>query len=94
MASKMATNGHVIFLSLLVQRKVLLTFCESFNGFEILCVEPVYPQYSGVFETCLALRYWYFEVLGSESVKSFVKIEFSYVFTINMISTAENCMEK
>ena len=26
--------------------------------------------------------------------KSFVKIEFSYVFTINMISTAENCMEK
>ena len=36
---------------------------------EILCVEPIYPQYSGVFETCLALRYWFFEVLGSESVK-------------------------
>ena len=26
--------------------------------------------------------------------KSFVKIESSYVFTINMLSTAENCMEK
>ena len=25
---------------------------------------------------------------------SVVKIEFSYVFTINMLSTAENCMEK
>ena len=36
---------------------------------EILCVEPIYPQYSGVLETCLALRYWFFEVLGSKSVK-------------------------
>ena len=26
--------------------------------------------------------------------KSFVKVELSYVFTINMFSTAENCMEK
>ena len=26
--------------------------------------------------------------------KSFVKIELSYVFTTNMLSTAENCMEK
>ena len=26
--------------------------------------------------------------------KSFVKIEISHVFTINMFSTAENCMEK
>ena len=35
----------------------------------ILCVEPINPQYSGVLETCLTLRYWFFEVLGSESVK-------------------------
>ena len=35
---------------------------------EILCIKPIYPQYSGVLETCLALRYWFFEVLGSESV--------------------------
>ena len=35
---------------------------------EILCVEPIYPQYSGVLSTCLTLRYWFFEVLGSESV--------------------------
>ena len=39
---------------------------------EILCVEPIYPQYPGVLETCLALRYWFFEVLGSESVKTSV----------------------
>ena len=36
---------------------------------EILYVEPMYLQYSGILETCLALRYWFFEVLGSESVK-------------------------
>ena len=36
---------------------------------EILCNEPTYPQYSGILVTCLALRYWFFEVLGSESVK-------------------------
>ena len=36
---------------------------------EILCVEPIYLKYSGVLETCLALRYWFSEVLGSESVK-------------------------
>ena len=27
-------------------------------------------------------------------LKSFVKVELSYVATINLISTAENCMEK
>ena len=27
-------------------------------------------------------------------LKPFVKIELSYVFTINMFSTGENCMEK
>ena len=37
---------------------------------EIFCVEPIYPQYSGVLETCLALRFWFFEVLGSESVNN------------------------
>ena len=26
--------------------------------------------------------------------KSFVKLELSYIFTINMVSTAENCKEK
>ena len=26
--------------------------------------------------------------------KSFLKVELSYVFTIKMLSTAENCMEK
>ena len=41
---------------------------------EIVCVEPIYPQYSGVLETYLALRYWFFEVLGSESVKRYQTI--------------------
>ena len=36
---------------------------------EILCVEHVYSQHSGVLQTCLALRYRFFEVLGSESFK-------------------------
>ena len=36
---------------------------------EILCVEPIYTQYSGLLKTRLALRCWFFEVLGSESVK-------------------------
>ena len=72
-------NGHQRsrdFLLLVVQMKVLYisTFGESFTAIcclvlEILCVEPIYPQYSRVLETCLALRYWVFEVLGSESVK-------------------------
>ena len=53
---------------------ILATFCESFTAIgwmvlEILCVEPIYPQYPGVLETCLTLRYWFFELLGSESVK-------------------------
>ena len=29
-----------------------------------------------------------------KKIESFVKIEFSYVFTINIFSTAENCMKK
>ena len=56
-----------LFSLLLVQMKVykLATFCENFTAIgrivlEILCVEPIYPQYSEVFETCLALRYWFF----------------------------------
>ena len=44
---------------------------------EILGVEPIYPQYSGVLETCLALRYWFFEVLGSESVKHLLRYMYS-----------------
>ena len=40
---------------------------------EILCVEPINPQYSGVLETCMTLRFWFFEVLGSEIVKSVLR---------------------
>ena len=42
---------------------------------EILCIEPIYPQYSRVLETYLALRYWFFEVLGSESVNARLHIK-------------------
>ena len=45
---------------------------------EILCNEPIYTFYSGVLETCLALRYWFFEVLGSESVKA-------HLYTCNVV---------
>ena len=34
-----------------------------------------------------------FEFFKKNLFKSFVKIGLSYVFTINMFSTAENCME-
>ena len=51
---------------------------------EILCVEPIYPQYSGVLETCLALRYWFFEVLGSESVNTVLSVSCSLVICWEM----------
>ena len=38
---------------------------------------PIYPQYSGVLQTGLALRYWFFEVLGSKSVKTQFSIKIS-----------------
>ena len=77
MASKNGhQRSHVYFYHCWFKWKfyILATFCESCTAIglkvlEILCVEPIYPQYSGVLETCLALRYWFFEVLGSESVK-------------------------
>ena len=55
----------------------------------ILCVEPIYPQYSGVLETCLALRYRFFAVLCSESVlKAIIGLEYRFsVFLIGFIST-------
>ena len=72
----MAAKGHVTIFLLLVQIKfyILAVICESFTVIgcmvlEILSVGPIYPHYTGVRETCLALRYWFFEVLGSESVK-------------------------
>ena len=53
---------------------------------EIRCVEPIYPQYSGVLDTGLALRYWFFEVHGSESVKHaniiFPSVAFLYSLSI------------
>ena len=67
-----------LYFLLLVQIKVLYisNIRESFTVIclmvlEIPGVEPIYPQYSGVLETCLALRYmyWFFEVLDSERVK-------------------------
>ena len=55
---------------------ILATFCKSLTPIGwlvlvigLLCVEPIYPQYSGVLGTCQALRYWFFDVLGSETVK-------------------------
>ena len=36
---------------------------------EIFSVEPIYPQYSGVLETCLALRYWFLRCLAVKVLK-------------------------
>ena len=33
---------------------------------ETLCVEPIYHQYSGVLETCLALRYCFLRILAAK----------------------------
>ena len=54
---------------------------------EILCVEPIYPQYSGVLETSLALRNCFFEVLGSGSVKTgrFSQVLLYYAITGNVL---------
>ena len=65
MTSKMAANGHVTFINIIGSNHslyILATFCERFKAIgrivlEILCVEPIYPQCSGVLETYLALRY-------------------------------------
>ena len=39
---------------------------------EILCVEPIYPLYSEVLETCLALRCWFFECLAAKVLRRHV----------------------
>ena len=73
----MAAKGHVTIFCIIGSNEscffTLETFYESFTTncwmiLEIIYGEPMYPQYSGVLQTCLALRYWFFEVLGSESV--------------------------
>ena len=75
MAPEMAAKGHVTIFLILVQIKIyiyiLATFCESSTAIcwlvlEILCVEPINPQYSGVLETCLALRYWFLRCLAAK----------------------------
>ena len=68
----MAANGHVTIF-IIIGSNGSFIYCESSTAIglmvlEILFFEPIYPQYSGVLETCLALRHWFFEVLGSESV--------------------------
>ena len=64
MASKMATNGHLTIFIIIGSNESFIyisIISESFTVIglmvlEVLCVEPIYPQYSGVLETCLALR--------------------------------------
>ena len=42
---------------------------------------------------CILCNYEHFSKKKYFLFKSFVKVELSYVVTINLISTAENCME-
>ena len=58
---------------------ILATICESLTAIcwtvlEIICVEPIYPQFSGVLQTCLALRYWFLMCLAA-SVNTFATVD-------------------
>ena len=48
---------------------------------EILCVEPIYPKYPGALKTCLAMGYWFFEVLGGVSVNALCSKKVSILFS-------------
>ena len=46
------------------------------------------------FKSCIVCNFWYFSIFFYFLFKSFVKVELSYVFTINLFTIAENCTEK
>ena len=52
--------------------------------------EPMQPPFKAACSVTMNIFFYFFYFL----FKSFVKVELSYVFTIKMFSTAENCMEK
>ena len=72
----MATKGHVTIFIIIISSNESFIYKQhsvkvSQQNVEGFYTYSVYPQYSEVLETCLALRYWFFEVLkklGSESV--------------------------
>ena len=63
-------------------------FREYFKGLILYGHEAIY------FKAAYSVTLNIFRKKKSFLFKSFVKIESSYVFTINMFSTAEDCMEK
>ena len=64
------------------------------NTFKIFFSETMIPKayIFGFYYRDLVCNYEQFS--KKNLFKSFVEIELSYVFTINMFSTAANCMEK
>ena len=63
-----------------------MTQCGISSGFSQFAKVPIKAAYSVTMNIFRKKNYFLF--------KSFVKVELSYVFTIKMFSTAENCMEK
>ena len=53
--------------------------------------EPMQPPFKAAYSVTMNIFFIFFFYF---LFKSFVKVELSYVFTIKMFSTAENCMEK
>ena len=72
----------MIFLS---SSSILITSCSCFK-LAGLTSKHIKAAYSVTMNIFLKIFLFLF--------KSFVKVELSYVFTIKMFSTAENCMEK
>ena len=66
-------------------------FCETAFKW-ILHIQSV--DDNPLYLSCIVCNYEHFSKKKYFLFKSFVKVELSYVVTINLISTAENCMEK
>ena len=59
-------------------------------------IEPHNPTWKFIVHALkrLSLQLWTFFYFFYFLFKSFVKVELSYVFTINLFAIAENCTEK
>ena len=56
---------------------------------EILCVEPIYPRYSGVLVTCLALRYWFFRCLAEKVLTVFNSVGELFFYSVGNVLVGE-----
>ena len=60
---------------------------------QVYCIKPK-EEFTSILKR-LSLQLWtFFDYFFYYFFKSFVKVELSYVFTINLFTMAENCTEK